>query len=194
MAPALIAFLLPWAPDYATVAEDLGPNVVRLLALVIVSALAAVMLVSSKSLSRPGERDYTTAVGGYALLVMLPLIAFPARLELGMTVLAVIAIGDGAAGLIGMTYGGERLPWNPAKTRIGTLAFVAFATPAATAAYLLSSHPAVSFINAFILGSMTAVAAALAESWESEINDNIRVGVTAVSSVLLWQGLLFGWN
>lgn len=194
IAPATTAFVLPFCPHYGNIAEHLGANTIRLLVVTIICGLAAIMLVSAKSLSRDGERDFSSAVGGYALLVMLPLLVFPHRLELGMTVLVVIAVGDGAAGLIGLRYGGERLTWNSAKTVTGTAAFVMFGIPAATGAYWLGSQPRVPFTHALLLGTMTSLSAAFAESVASEINDNIRVGVAAIGSVLLWHGLLSGWN
>ena len=50
------------------------------------------------------------------------------------------------------------------------------------------------FSAAFICGMVTALVAAVAESLPSRINDNIRVGLSALVTVALMHGMMIGWS
>lgn len=189
MSAGLIPFICPWLPYYDQAAEHWGPNGVRAMVLGTAFVLMVLSYWHSKKFARPGERSVGLAMGCYVGCVVAVMAAFPGHLELGMTVLAVLSIGDGAAGLIGMTLKGRRLPWNSEKTVAGTLGFILFGAPVASGAYWVNSFPKVPWTTALAVGAVTCIVAALAESWRSRINDNLRVGIAGASVVVLFNWL-----
>jgi dolichol kinase len=185
MSGGLIPFLCPLFPHYKCAAEFWGPNVIRLM---IVCPAIFFMLLSvlySTKFTRPGERNIIRAMSCYAVTVLALLVAFPDQLQLGLTVLAVVSFGDGAAGLAGMTIRGRCLPWNSHKTVAGTTGFILVAAPLGTAAYWVCAPAGVTWTSAVAVGSATSIIAAFAESWPSKIDDNLRVGIAAATVVLL---------
>jgi dolichol kinase len=139
------------------------------------------------------------AVIGYAGSVLLTLLLFPAHAELGLTVLAVLAFGDGSATLGGKLFGGKRLPWNRDTTWAGLICFVCVGLPMAALVYWgetyfnpeTASEP-VPISIALLCGGTATVIAALAESVPSRINDNIRVGLAASLAVVSVHALAVG--
>lgn len=165
----------------------------------VIVAVTALWLASSlfffPKFVRPGERHFGTKVVCYVLTVIGPLLAFPQHLQFGFTVLAILAAGDGAASLIGMAAQGPRLPWNSEKTFAGTIGFVLCSTPAAALVFWISSMHSPSVVSweaAFVLSCLASLAAAIAESWRSPINDNLRVGVVAGLTLMLGRWFLIG--
>ena len=61
----------------------------------------------------------------YPLVVLALIVLFRDRPDLAALGWGVLAFGDAAAGVVGQKWGRRPLPWNPAKTWEGTLAFVA---------------------------------------------------------------------
>jgi dolichol kinase len=126
------------------------------------------------------------------------LLLFPAHAELGLTVLAVLAFGDGSATLGGLLFDSRPLPWNRDKTWSGTLCFLLAAIPMASLIYWGESHnaealePGVSFATALFCGGSAAFVAAIAESLRSRINDNVRVGLAASVAVAATHALAVG--
>jgi phytol kinase len=179
MSAGLIPFLLPLFPAYGNPQAYGGVESIRIAVLVAAVVLMGLSWFFSKAFVRPGEKHVGLAMGCYVFSVCATLIAFPDRFELGMTVLAILAVGDGAAGIVGMAVKGPRLPWNPAKTVAGTLGFVMFAVPVASVAYWLGAIPHPSFLSTCALVTVACTVAAVAESWASTINDNLRVGLAA---------------
>ncbi len=59
---------------------------------------------------------------------------------------------------------------------------------------LEAQTPGVSFVTALYCAGMTVVAAAIAESLPSRLNDNLRVGVTAAVVGAAMHGMLVGWG
>lgn len=129
--------------------------------------------------SRIGEEDFFQTALSYPAMVLGMLLLFPTAPELTCALVIVIAFGDGGANLAGRLFGRRRLPWNPAKTWVGLFAFVLCAAPAASLAYWLEARPAVPFATALLCGGSAALVAACAESVDSRINDNLRVGLAA---------------
>ena len=189
MSAGLLPFLVPLLPYYYTASDFWGVAGVRMIVLGTAATLMTVSLVYSNRFARPSERSVAKAMSCYALPVIIPLLLFPSHLELGLTVLAIVAIGDGAAGLMGMSLQGPRLFWNQGKTITGTLGFLLFGIPVATAAYWVSAQTAVTWTNAASLVTAAALVAAFAESFPSSIDDNLRVG-TAAAVVLAAQRML----
>ena len=184
--PGLLAFGL----QVVSHADPISPT----LQLIIVGcciAIAARILLGFRQIQRQGEGAGLAAVGGYSLSVLLMAFLFPRHLELGLAVLAILAFGDGSATLVGLTFRGPRLWWNRAKSWSGLLGFVVIGSLMTAWVYWGETHnpeaaePAVSFGLALLLTSPAVVAAALAESIRSRINDNIRVGVVAAIALVL---------
>lgn len=159
----------------------------------VTAGFTAVALWFSSAFVRPGERSFFPAVAGYAVTVLAPLLVFPDDLELGMTALVILAFGDAAASVAGMTLKGRNLPWNREKTIAGTTAFLACSLPAAVWTFWALSEPACSISTALFCGTASAVVAAVAESIPSSINDNIRVSVSAALTLLALRGLFDSW-
>ena len=140
------------------------------------------------------------SVAGYAGSVLMTLLLFPAHAELGLTVLAVLAFGDGSATLLGKLIGGPRLPWNREKSWSGFLAFVAVGGTMASLIYWGETHfnpealgSGVTFWQALACGFAPALLGAVYESIPSRINDNIRVGAVAAITVTAVHVLVVGW-
>lgn len=177
LAPGLIALVVPLIPHRDPISPIMG-------CVVMIVAIAAVVLflARGRQLSRRGEQDYRARVLGYALPVAISIFLFPANMELGLAVLAVLAFGDGAAALAGVRFPHYRLSWNADKTIAGFLAFLAAAVPAATWVWWAEAKPGIPFPTALALGFAGSIAAAFAESARSTINDNVRVGVVAAAT------------
>lgn len=146
------------------------------------------------------QRNRLPAVAGYAGSVLLMLFLFPAHAELGLTVLAVLAFGDGSATFGGLLFRGPALPWNGEKSWAGLLSFLTVGTPMAALIYWGETHNAealppggVSLATAFICSGCAVAASAVVESLRSRINDNIRVGLAAAVSLIAVQTAVVGW-
>ncbi len=194
MSPGILPFLA-WPIPHA---DPLSPTF-KVIILVLAVVLAGAIFVNFRRIARNGvHSDRLTAVAGYALSVLLTLLLFPAHIELGLTVLAVLAFGDGSATLGGILWGKKRLPWNNKKSWVGLFCFLAVGIPMAATVYwgetrnAEATNPAVSWGVAFTISAVTVLAAALAESVPSRINDNIRVGVVSAVVVTIMHGWLTG--
>jgi dolichol kinase len=185
MTPGFVILGLPLVRNFDLVKHHLPALIVGFTAM-----LAVFSLVHAKQFTRPGERSWPVSVFAFAATVLLPLIAFPGRIEISMTALVILAFGDGAASLGGMSLGGPALPWNEKKTIAGSLSFIVCAIPCATWIYWGvsdwgASDSNVPFQIALITGVAAASVGAIAESLPSSINDNIRVGMAAVTTLFL---------
>jgi dolichol kinase len=152
-----------------------------------------------RQIQREEDHGRLMSVIGYAGSVLAMLMLFPADLELGLTVLAILAFGDGAATFFGRFIQGRKLPWNREKTWSGFLGFLCVGTPMAAIIFWGETHnleaqtPGVSFPTAFLYASVATFTAAVAESLPSRINDNIRVGLTAAVSLVVIHLGIVGW-
>lgn len=175
MLPALLPIGLPITPH-----EDVWEPwlILGAFASAILAIFMAVALASQ--VTRPGERHWMAAVLGYITPLLGALVLFPGRAELALMTLQIVALGDGSAVLGGKLLGGKTLPWNPHKTFSGLFCFVFVGSLAATCSYLGEARPAVSFSAAFLICSVAACCAGIAESLPIRASDNFRVGVTAL--------------
>ena len=190
MTPGVLAFGLLVVPH----ADPISPT----LQLIILSCCLAIgvwILLGFRQIQRRGEGAGLGAVSGYALSVLGTSFLFPRHLELGLAVLAILAFGDGSATLVGSVFRGPRLPWNSGKSWIGMLSFVVVGSLMAALMYwgethnLEASDAPVTFGMALCLTAPATLAAAVAESLRSKINDNIRVGVVAAVTLVLLHGM-----
>lgn len=188
MSPGLLPFLFFVIPH----ADPLS-WLVRGLALAVPLMIAALALKTERLFARRGDRGWMTSVVSYAVVTVTLLLAFPAQPELGLTVTMILAFGDGSATLAGMLLRGRRLPWNSAKSWIGLSAFLTCSIPLGTLVYWGVSRPGVPFETALACVVPAVLAAALAESLPTRLNDNIRVGVTGGLTIVATHAMFVGY-
>lgn len=149
--------------------------------------------INYRRIARRGEATNSACILGYTIPVFSLLFLVPSKAELGLTVLAILAMGDGSATLGGMLLRGPRLPWNAGKSWAGLLSFVLVGAPYSAMIYWGEAHnPSVPYATCFGLAFFATTVAAICESWNSKIDDNIRVGVSASLALLLGQTIV-GW-
>jgi len=188
MTPGLLPFVLLAIPHRDPVTWFLkGPVLAITLGFVIFA------LRKEGLFARRDERGWPTSVLGYAIITSALLIALPWQPELGLAVTIIIAFGDGSATLAGLIARGRRLPWNRAKSWAGLTAFIACSVPLATLVYWCEARPGVPLSVALACVVPAALAAGLAESLPTRINDNIRVGATAALTMVITHGMFVGW-
>ena len=160
------------------------------------------------------DSRFSRGVVLYPAILLLTFIVFRSRLELAAGVWALLAVGDGMATLSGLGLKGPGLPWNREKTWSGLVAFVLFGTAASALVIrwvqragtltlggslvpdglltLGGSDPSGRIGDTFLSGGtvlligclVAATAAALAESLDTKVDDNILVPV--VGGAVLW--------
>jgi phytol kinase len=193
--PGLLPFLL-WAIPHR---DPISPTLLVVM-LLLVCGLAGHVYWRYQQIERGQDHERLSAVAGYALSVLVTFLIFPRHAELGLTVLAVLAFGDGSATLGGLLLGGPKLPWNPRKTWAGLASFLAVGTPLASLFYWGETrfnpesleYQAVPFTTALCCAGVAVCFAAIAETLPSRINDNIRVGIAAALGVTTMHALLLG--
>ena len=166
----------------------------------LVCGLAGHVFWRYQRIERDQDRERASAVLGYALSVLTMLLAFPQHAELGLTVLAVLAFGDGSATLGGLLLGGPKLPWNPKKTWSGLASFLAVGVPLASLIYWGETYfnpesleyREVPFSTAIACAGVAVLLGALAETIPVRLNDNVRVGIAAAVGVTTMHALLIG--
>ncbi len=194
--PGFLAFL-PWLIPHK---DPISPTL-QLIALTVTAGLGIGIFLRYRFIARINDTQRMEAVLGYSMAVLLTVLIFPAHLELGLTVLAILAFGDGSATLVGRLLGGPSLRWNSEKTWSGFLAFLFVGGITASIVYWGETHmnpetqnASFPFGTALICGMVTALVAAVAESLQSRINDNIRVGLSAAVTVAVMHGIMIGWS
>lgn len=158
----------PWGPILLGVVAVLGFSVV-------VAAIARFHYVARKHCERG-----TAAVLGYALPVLGPLLLLPSRPEIGLTVLGILSLGDGAATLGGLRLGGPALPWNPRKSWTGLACFCLGGGTLATLLFWGEVTPPLPLTTVLLCVVPATLVAAVTESLPLRTNDNARVGATAL--------------
>jgi dolichol kinase len=193
--PGFLPFFL-WAVPHR---DPISPTLQAIL-IVLVCGLAGNVFWRYRQIERQHDGERASAVLGYALSVLVMLLVFPQHAELGFTVLAVLAFGDGSATLGGLMIGGPKLPWNPRKTWSGLASFLIVGIPLASLIYWGETHfnpesaeyGQVPFTTALFCAAVAVSFAAIAESIPSRINDNIRVGLAAALGVTTMHAVLLG--
>lgn len=183
MAPALVIIGLPLLPHYVGMMLILPGTVVLTVAFI------AFAFIYAPQFRRRGETNWVSAVSGYAIPIVVPLLLFPNRPEFGLLTLEIVAIGDGSATLGGKLFGGERLPWNRRKTWTGLACFVICGALAATYMYW-GMIPGCALHTAFVVCFVASLCAGIVESLPLPTNDNLRVGTTACLAGLVMSSLL----
>jgi uncharacterized protein (TIGR00297 family) len=136
------------------------------------------------SLYRPADRarGYPLGILFYPLSVLVLILAFPRRPDIVAAAWGILAVGDGAATVVGRRLGGRRLPWNPEKTLAGSAALMvagggAGILLAAWTRPAVSPEPPLAFV--LLAPPLAALAAAFVESLRVRLDDNISVPMAA---------------
>jgi len=134
-----------------------------------------------EALVRHGERGASRSwpIVYYAISVLILILVFPTRLHVAAAGWAVMAMGDGFAGLMGRRFGTRKLSWNPAKSVVGTWSFVVAGSLAAWGMSLWVSAGAVPAAWLAAAAFLAALAAGLVESLPTGIDDNLTVPLVA---------------
>ena len=141
-------------------------------------------------------RDHEIAAGRaigvviYPLTVLTLLTIFYRRPEVAAAGWGLLAFGDGAATLVGRRWGRRGLPWNPAKTWSG---FIAYIVVGWAAVGLLVSWTAPGLYNPVVLfwvSGAVALLGAWLESVPLQLDDNLAGPL--VAALLLFCGLQSG--
>ena len=143
-----------------------------------------------RALWRPGEleRRWRSGIVLYPLSLLLVALGFVGRPEVVAGAWGLLAVGDGAASLVGRRVAAEggRLPWNRAKSWLGSGSFVVAGSLAAWGLVCWTA-PGLAAGRVFLASLSAALVAAAAESRASRLEDN--VAVTLVGAFALWAGL-----
>ena len=186
MAPGLLPFPLQWVAHKDPVSPFLWWIIISIFVV-----LTTQIFIRFRRISRNPDELGNAAVAGYAASVMLTMVLFPDRLEVGLAVLSILAFGDGSASLCGQMFRGPTLPWNRGKSWSGFLAFLLIGGLMTAWIYWGECQnpeavdPPLTFLKSLLLTAPAVVACAFIESIPSRINDNIRVGVTAAVGLIL---------
>lgn len=179
MSMGLFAFAVGW----------LGPLWSAVLA---ATALAFNLFLFPRIGGRRLYRDHEHAAGSslgivlYPLAVLILILVFFKKLEVAAATWGILAFGDGMASVAGMTLGRRKLPWNPKKSWMGSLAYVFFGGIAAAALLVWTARwtgASYSWPFAFAVAFAAALVAAALESLPQGLDDNI--GVPLVSGLFL---------
>jgi len=130
----------------------------------------------------------------YPLTVLLLLLIFGRQPEVAAGGWGLLAFGDGAASLAGLAWGRRQLPWNPAKSWAGLIAFwlVGGSAVALLVQWVTPGEYAPRFV--WEIGFGVALLAAVLESMPTELNDNLVVpliGALVLACSLWTEG---GWT
>ena len=190
--------LLPLALWFFPHRDPISPVLQAILALV-VAGLGLNAFLRYREIARSEDRQKLASVLGYTGGILVPLMLFPGDVEIALAFLTLIAFGDGFATLGGMLIGGPRLPWNPEKSWSGFACFLLAGVPMTSLVYWgeIAFNPEsqpdrISFSTALLVAGSGVLAAAIAESLRSRVNDNIRIAVAAVTTMALMHGWLVG--
>jgi uncharacterized protein (TIGR00297 family) len=146
--------------------------------------------VGGQRLYRPEERarGFPLGILLYPFAVLGLILVFPTRLDIAASAWAILAVGDGAATLVGRRADSSgraaRLPWNREKTIAGTTAFIVCGGAAGVLLAWWTCVPAPLSTFAVIAPTLAAVAAGFVETLPVRLDDNISVPV--VAGAVLW--------
>jgi uncharacterized protein (TIGR00297 family) len=124
----------------------------------------------------------------YPLSVLGLVLVFHDRLWMAAAIWGLLALGDGMASIVGQTLRGPRLPWNDSKGWLGLIAFILFGTLGAFGMAVWTDarlDPARTFVIAFALATL----AALVESMDTTLDDNLTVPLAGAVVLPMLYGL-----
>lgn len=174
MLPGLLPFVL-WAYPH----EQIWELPVRVWIVGLVAVIVTFGMRNFGSMLREGESG-AASVLYYGLCVLGSLAVAPLHPEFMLIVVVLLAFGDGSATLGGLLLGGPKLFWNRKKSWSGLACFFACGTLTATVVYW--GEVDVTWQAAFLVGAGVAGCAAVAESLPIRLDDNLRVGIAAITA------------
>lgn len=187
--PGILAFIMTQIPHMDPIRLwTIGTGVALGLGLVVYSSIRF-----HKLYRRHPEEGRFSSTLGYGLPIIPLLLIFRGHLELGLAATTIIAFGDGSATMMGLLLRGPRLPWNRAKSIVGTVCFMGIGTLMASLVYWIEALPDVSYGTAVAVTAPVAICCALLESLPLRVNDNLVVSASASVLLLVMQTLLVGW-
>jgi phytol kinase len=137
-----------------------------------------------KAMSRTGDRrEILRGPLFYGIIFVLLTIIYWKDSPIGMVALMLMCGGDGLADILGRRYGKNRLPWNPAKTWMGSLGMFfggLIFSSGILAIYLLNGHFSPPWISYLPSLTLIALAGTLVESLPIKDVDNLSVTLIAV--------------
>lgn len=156
--------------------------------------LYALPRIAGPQVFRDGEhtRRLSSGITLYPLAILLLICLLPERPDIVAAAWGILAVGDGAATLIGRAIDGPRIPWNREKSIVGSLAFVVFGS--AAGAFLCWWCAPVVIPPAYgwfvvVAPCVAAITAAAAETVPIRLDDNITVAATAAAT-MWWLSLV----
>lgn len=186
--PGLIPFVMWLIPH-----DDPLPWWNLLLVAIVAASLIGIGISSGQGRTRTPDESWRRTCLNYAVPPLAVLILFPAAPEFAAVALVTLAFGDAAAALGGRLWGKRSLPWNPRKTWVGLLSFVTVAAPIAALAYWgEAQNPSVPLTVAIACGFIAVMVGAIAESWPSRIDDNLRITLFSTVAVAASSTLFVG--
>jgi uncharacterized protein (TIGR00297 family) len=165
------AFLLPfltWLEAAGAAALALGFN------LFVLPRLGADLRKRPQAAAGAGAPDIWTGIVLYPVSVLLLILIYRHHMDVVAAVWAIMALGDGAAGVAGAAWGGPALSWNRRKTWAGSVAFVLAGT---AGAWVLARwvNPELPAGKTVIICALTALVGAAVESLPISLDDNLSV-------------------
>ncbi|QDU80354.1 Cytidylyltransferase family protein [Polystyrenella longa] len=180
MLPGLLPFWLTTLPH-----EDPLQRHSLVFVTVIAVVLTLLFIVLQRVVRRNNESDFLLTTLSYPIIVVGSLWLFPGKIEFACVIVVILAFGDGSAFIGGKRWGRKKLPWNPDKSWAGFFSFIVVAAPMATYLfYQVADNPSVSLSNSLICAVTATVLAAIAESIDTKLTDNLRVGLAAALGVI----------
>ena len=166
------AFLLP----YLTWTQAAGCALLALLFNLVVLPRLDVDLRKSTATAPPA--GVWTGIVIYPISVLVLILLYRHAMYVVGATWAILALGDGLAGVVGSAWRGPTLPWDREKTWSGFLAFLVAGT---AGAYVLTRWTAPTLAPDFALGvcAATALVGALVESAPIRLDDNATVPLVA---------------
>jgi uncharacterized protein (TIGR00297 family) len=174
------ALLLPFLHWY---------QAVILAAVAIMFNIRLLRKIAGKRLHRPLELQQSVPAGLvlYPTSILIMLLMLPDRPDIVAGAWGILAVGDGAATLVGRRYGLRKWPWNRQKSVVGSMAFAI--AGGAAGAFLcwwcrsaIIPPPYLWFSTAAPLAAATVAAAV--ETVPIRLNDNLSVPLSAAA--VLW--------
>ena len=138
------------------------------------------LLGAASALREGSETRFADAQGVYRGIILYPIsvlaliLLYRHHLEIAGATWAIMALGDGLAGMAGEAVQGAALPWNRRKTWAG---FVAFVLAGTLGAYVLSRwvNPSLPAEKTLLICALTALLGAGVESVPVAFDDNASV-------------------
>ena len=150
--------------------------------------------VGGRAIFRPEDKRRGVPAGilFYPLAVLLLILVFRTRLDIVAAAWAILAVGDGAATIVGLRFGTTPLAWNRDKTWAGTIAFAVLGG-AAGVLFCAWTQPNIPTAPGsepaslwFVVGAplLAAIVAAMVETIPVRLDDNLSVPFAAGAT--LW--------